>query len=174
MSSLIDRMIRAAKLEAALYEEVEADQQALPQAMTVVVLSSFAAGIGNLAQAGLSGIVIGTFGALIGWYVWALITYLVGTKLIPGPQTEADIGQLLRTTGFSSSPGVLRVLGVVPLLGPIAFIASAVWMLVAMVVAVRQALDYESTGPAVAVCIIGFVAQVLVLAISFLLLGGHR
>lgn len=171
MSSMIDRMVRAAKLDPALYEEVEADQTAMPQAIAVVVLSSIAAGIGNLGNPAAPGIIVSTLGALIGWYVWALIAYLIGTKLLPGPETSADVGQLLRTTGFSSSPGVLRVLGIIPFLGPIVVIAAAVWMLVAMIIAVRQALDYQTTGPAVAVCIIGFVAQVAILTAAFLLLG---
>lgn len=172
MASLMDRMIRAAKLDVHLYEEVEADTGAMRQAMTVVVLSSVAAGIGSIARGGLGGILIGTIAALIGWYVWAYLTYLIGTKLLPEPQTKADHGELLRTIGFSSSPGLIRVLGVIPGLAPLVFLASGIWMLVAMVIAVRQALDYTSTLRAVGVCLIGWVIQAIILVLLFSIMGG--
>ena len=167
MSSLQDRMIRAAKLDVKLYEEVEADQTATSQAMWVVVISSLAAGLGTISQAGLPGILVGTIAALIGWYIWASLTYFIGTKFLPEPQTKADIGELLRTIGFSSSPGIIRVLGIIPGLLNFVSLVAAVWQLVAMVVAVRQALDYKSTGRAIAVCAIGWVIQALVLAFLF-------
>ena len=127
----------------------------------------------RIGSHGLSGIVFGTVGALIGWYVWAFLTYVIGTRWLPEPQTEADLGQLLRTTGFSSAPGVIRVLGLVPGLDNVMVVVAGAWMLVAMIVAVRQALDYRGTGRAVAVCVIGFVAQVAILAVLLALLGGE-
>ena len=162
MADLKDRMIRAAKLDVNLYEEVEADKQAMGQAMTVVILSSVAAGVGSISTVGVSGILWGTVAALAGWFIWAFLTYFIGTRLLPEPQTRADVGELLRTIGFSSSPGVLRVLGVVPVLWDLVFFVTAVWMLVAMVIAVRQALDYKSTGRAVGVCMLGWIVLVVV------------
>ncbi len=166
MSSIQDRIIRAAKLDAKLYEEVEADQGAMGQAIAVVVLSGVAAGIGNSANGGLSGTIIGTIGALIAWYVWALLTYFIGTRFLPEPQTKADLGELLRTIGFSSAPGLIRVLGVIPGFTNLVFSVAGIWMLVAMVIAVRQALDYQSTWRAFGVCIIGWVVQVVIILIS--------
>jgi hypothetical protein len=167
-------MIRAAKLDVNLYEEVEADKQAIGQAMGVVVLSSLAAGIGSISATGMSGLIVGTVGALIAWFIWAFITYFVGTKILPEPQTSADYGELLRTIGFSSSPGLLRILAIIPILGPIIFVVSGIWMLVAMIIAVRQALDYQSTMRAVVVCIIGWIMQFFVLGIVFGLFGGSQ
>ena len=112
MNLLFERMLRAAKLDSALYEEVEADRTTIGQAMAVVVISSVAAGIGNIGKMGFGGILTSTLGALLGWYVWALLTYYIGTRWLPEPQTRADVGELLRTTGFSSSPGVIRILGI--------------------------------------------------------------
>ncbi len=163
MSSIQDRMIRAAKLDAELYEEVEADQGAMGQAMGVVVLSAVAAGIGSLGTGGLSGIVMGTISALVGWYVWAFLTYFIGTRFLPEPQTHADHRELLRTIGFSSAPGLIRVLGIIPGLAAFVFFIAGIWMLVAMVIAVRQALDYTSTWRAIGVCLIGWVIQALIL-----------
>jgi len=172
MSGFGDRIIRAAKLDVSLYEEVEADRGAMGQAMGVVVLSSLAAGIGSSTSIGLGGIVMGTIMALVSWYVWAYLTYFVGTKLLPEPQTRADPGELLRTIGFSSSPGLIRVVGIVPGLSSLVFFVAAIWMLVAMVIAVRQALDYKSTMRAIGVCVIGWIIQAVILALMFAIFGG--
>jgi hypothetical protein len=171
MASLTERMLGAAKLDAATYEEVEADARATPQAMLVVVLANLAAGAGMLRELGFGGFLLTTLISLIGWYVWAFIAYFVGTRFLPGPKTEADVGQLLRTIGFSASPGLIRVLGVIPGLNWAVSFVAAVWMLVAMVVAVRQALDYETTGRAVLVCLIGFVINIVVLVVLGALFG---
>lgn len=175
MSSLKDRMIRAAKLDASLYEEVEADTEAMRQAMGVVVLSSVAAGIGTITRGGFAGVIpsilLGTLFALIGWFVWAYLTYFIGTKLLPEAQTKANLGELLRTIGFSSSPGLIRVLGVIPGLAGLVFFVASIWMLIAMVIAVRQALDFESTFRASGVVLIGAIAQGLIIALLFFILG---
>jgi len=171
MPTIWDRMFRAAKLDAQLYEEVEADRDATVQAMTVVVLAAVAAGIGSLGSGDVFGILSGTIIALVSWLVWALLTYLIGTRLLPEPQTSADFGELLRTIGFASSPGLIRVLGIVPGLGAILFAVAGVWMLVAMVIAVRQALDYTSTLRSVGVCVIGWLVQVVILILAAPLIG---
>lgn len=163
MNGLKDRMIRAAKLDVDLYEEVEADQGALGQATVVVILSSVAAGIGGFGHGGFGQMLLGIFVALAGWYIWAYLTYFIGTKLLPEPQTKADHGELLRTIGFASSPGIIRVFAVIPGFAGAVFLIASIWMLVSMVIAVRQALDYESTWRAIAVCLIGWVLQAIML-----------
>ena len=172
MANFGNRIIRAARLDVALYEEVEADKSASGQAMGVVVLSSIAAGIGNTSKAGLGGMLMMVVVALVGWYIWAYLTYFIGTKLLPEPQTKADHGELLRTIGFSSSPGLIRVLGIIPGMQSIVFPIAAIWMLVAMVIAVRQALDYSSTLRAIGVCLIGWVIQMVLFVLLFSFLGG--
>jgi hypothetical protein len=172
MESFKNRIIRAAKLDVSLYEEVEADRNAMGQAMGVVILSAIAAGIGSIGTTGVAGIFVGTLAALVGWYIWAYITYYVGTKFLPEPQTKADLGELLRTIGFASSPGLLRILGIIPFLSGIIFMATGIWMLVAMVIAVRQALDYNSTPRAAGVCLIGWVIQMGIIWIVFSIFGG--
>ena len=170
-STFNDRIIRAAKLDVNLYEEVEADKETMGQAMGIVILSSIAAGIGLYKSGGLGGIIICTLSALIGWYIWASLTCFIGTKLLPEKQTEADLGELLRTIGFSSSPGLLRVVGIIPGIGMIFFHLASIWMLVAMVVAVRQALDYNSTFRAVGVCVIGYIIQLFIIGLLVSIFG---
>lgn len=172
MSTFVKRMIGAASLDVPTYEEVEADTTATTQAMGVVVLSSLAQGIGFVTQGGGAGFIVGAIGALIGWIIWAFLVYLIGTKLLPEPQTRSDLGELLRTTGFAAAPGLLRVLGVIPLLGGLIMPAVTIWMLIAMVIAVRQALDYKSTFRAVGVCLMGWIVFVLILVWSLQMFGG--
>jgi hypothetical protein len=173
MNRFFDRMIRAAKLDIKLFEEVEADKTAMGQAMGVVILASLAAGIGTFPHTGFRGILLATLAALIGWYLWAFITYHIGTKLLAEPQTRADYGQLLRTIGFSSSPGLIRLLGIIPGLTGIILVAASIWMLIAMVIAVRQALDYRSTLRAVGVCLVGWIIQGAILVLVFNLTGRY-
>ena len=161
-SQYVNRIIRACKLDINLYEEVEADKSATFQAAGVVVLSSLAAGVGALSL-GASNFLMAPLLSLASWYVWAYLIYFIGAKFFPETTTEADHGQLLRTIGFSSAPGLIRVFGFIPDLMSIAFIAAGIWMLVAMVIAVRQALDYQSTWRAVGVVVTAFLIQSIIL-----------
>ena len=171
MSNFTERMIRAAKLDASLYEEVEADKTSMGQAMGVVLLSSIAAGIGSSSMGG-SNFILVTIAALAGWYLWAYLTYFIGTKLLAETQTEADHGELLRTIGFSSSPGLIRILGIIPGFTNLVFSVTGIWMLIAMVIAVRQALDYTSTLRALGVCFIGWIIQSIFVGLLLLFAQG--
>ncbi len=162
-ASIVDRMIRAAKLEPHVYEEVEHDQSATGQAMLVVVLGAVAAGIGALSG-GVVGLIVGVVAGLIGWAVYAFIAYWVGTKIFKGPQTEATWGQLLRTLGFASSPRVLLVLGIIPVVGLLIGLVVFIWMLITTVVAIRQALDFD-TGRAIATAVVSWLALLVVYVI---------
>src|SRR5262245_5301140 len=165
MHTFLKRVLRALTLEAALFEEVEADRGATGQALGVVLLSGIAAGIGSTGRGLAGGLIVLMLASVLAWVVWAVITYVIGTKILPGSHTEADVGQLLRTVGFSSAPGVIQVLGVIPVLGEAVFFVASVWMLVAMVIAVRQALDYERTARAVGGCLVGWGVQVVVVGV---------
>jgi hypothetical protein len=171
MSTFAERMVRAARLDVRLYEEVEADQTALGQAVGVVILSSLAGGIANWGVLGVGGLIGGAIGALIGWFIWALLTYAIGTKLLPEPGTQANLGQMLRTIGFSASPGLIQVIGILPFLSRIVQLVAAIWMLVAFIIAVRQALDYTSTLRAAVVCIIGWIIQVAIVVLLLMAAG---
>ncbi|MGH7307697.1 MAG: YIP1 family protein [Candidatus Rokuibacteriota bacterium] len=169
MATLVDRVLGTARLAVAAYEEVENDTTANGQAVGVVVLSALAAGIGT--GAGVRGLAVGVLVSLVAWYVWTFLTYWVGTRFLPEPQTNATHGELLRAIGFASGPGIIRVLGIVPPLRELVFLIAAVWMLVAGVVGVRQALDYRSTWRAVGVVAIGWIVQSVLLAIVLIVLS---
>jgi len=176
--SLINRMIRAAKLEADLYEEVEADSTATSQALIAVIVVSLATGIGT-GIAGITtmgapgfflGLVTGLAASLVGWLAWAYIAYILGTRIFKGPQTSATWGELLRTIGFAHSPGVLRIFSFIPVIGGIIAFGASIWFLIASVIAVRQALDF-STGRAIGTCIVGWLIYMVLLLLVYLLLG---
>jgi hypothetical protein len=172
MSTLLDRMVRAAKLDATLYEEVESDHGSRLQALGVVIISSVAFGLGT--GAGIGGLVTGTIAAVLGWYLWAFITYLIGTRLLPEPTTRADHGELLRTMGFANAPGVVSALGIIPGVRGIVIAVAQIWMLVAAIVAIRAALDYQSVWRAVAVVVIGWIVRLVLIILLVSLFGGPR
>lgn len=151
--SMIERMKGAAKLDAQTYEEVEADSSATGQAAGVVVLVAVAQGIGA-AGFGVPGLIGGAIAALVGWLLWAGITYLIGDKLLGGTATWSE---LLRTIGFAQTPGLLMILAFVPVLGHLVAVVVSIWVLIAGVIAIRQALDF-GTGKAVATAILGWLA----------------
>ena len=175
-SSLFNRMMRAAKLDNSLYEEVETDNNATTQALIVVILSSICSGVGSalsrvLRGQGPLGVGMGLFGglfsSLIVWFVWSFITYFVGMKVFGG---KASFGELLRTIGFANSPGVLLIFSFIPVLGGLISLIVWVWNLVAMITAVRQALDF-STGKAVLTCIVGWIVALVLLIIIGVLIA---
>ena len=167
--AIVDRMIRAARLDVDLYEEVEHDQSATGQAALVVVITSVAAGIGGLS-AGLLGLIVGIIAALIGWAIYAYATYWIGTRILRGPETSATWGELLRCLGFASSPRVLLVLGFIPVIGLLIGILVLIWTLITTIIAIRQALDF-GTGRAIATAIAGWIVLVLATVVLTALLA---
>ncbi len=154
MGEFLYRLMGAAMLDPGTYENVEADRRFTAHAVVTVLLSSIAAGIGAAGWFGLhlptlmlvSGI------ALVTWVAWAMLMFQIGTHVLPGPETAATLGELLRTTGIAAAPGLLLVFATLPRMTLPVFVGAILWMFAAMVIAVRHALDYDSTGRALAVC----------------------
>jgi hypothetical protein len=159
------RLTGVLTLHAATFEEIEADTGANGQAFAVVIIASLAAGIGAGLRFGPLGLARETLAALIGWVMWAGVTYIIGTKLLPEPQTRTDMGELLRVIGFSYAPNAFALFAFIPVLGVLVRVAVAFWLLAATVVAVRQALDYRSTGRAFGVVMIGWLFFVVIQAV---------
>ena len=172
-NSFLQRLLGAMALDRAIYEEVEGDRSATTQAFAVVVLSSIAAGFGarGFAENTASIIAFNSVVSLLAWAAWALVIFQIGGRLMPESETRVDVGELLRTIGFASAPGLLRVLGALPNATLPVFAITSGWMLLAMVVAVRQALDYRSTAKAVAVCVLGWILALVFAIVLGLLLG---
>ena len=156
MNTFFRRSWGAMALNAQVYEEVEADRGATLQALGVVLLAAAAAGLGarglGASESALPAVLLL---AILAWPAWAILTLQIGAKLSPARETRSDVGELLRTLGLAAAPGIFRAVAVVPALSRPVFAITTVWMLCAMVIAVRQALDYPSTMRAFAVCLIG-------------------
>ena len=150
------RIIGVLKLSPSTFEEIEADRDATGHALAVVVITSLAAGIGGGLLLGPLALFRETLGAVAGWVMLAAVTYVLGTRVFPEPQTRTDMGELLRVIGFSSAPNLFALFGLVPLIGRVVPTVVAFWLLATTVVAVRQALDYNSTLRAFVVVLVGW------------------
>jgi Yip1 domain len=162
MADLTGRMIGAMKADVKTLSEIEADPNAFTQAITVIVIAGVAALIGNIFRAGILAGVIQLIARLIGYFLFTFLVFLIGTKVMPEPSTKADFNETFRTVGFAASPGVFNVLAIIPFLGPLISFLIAIWGLVIGVIAVREVLDYTNTGRAIIVCLIAFVACLIV------------
>lgn len=169
--SILSRIIRALKLDKNLYEEVEADKSANIHSITIILLSSIAAGIGSINITSVADIIINAIAAFAGWFLWAYITYMIGTRLLSEPQTQSTYGEMIRTIGFASTPGLFRIFGNIIYIGPVVYFISEIWMLLAMIIAIKHALDYKSTGRSVLVAFLGWIVQLSFIALILYLMS---
>lgn len=170
MPVFLSRIFRAAKLDSSVYVEIEPDKPARGQALAVIIFSAIAAGIGDLQDGGLSGFLAGALAALAGWFLWTLVAYFAGAKLLPGHKkyrvAASGYGRMLTYAGFASAPGLVRVLEIIPGLRNAIFLITAVWMIAATVIGMRQALIYRSTLKAAGVCISAWFIQVSAIGVA--------
>jgi hypothetical protein len=154
MTLYLYRLFGALTLDAGMYEGIEADRSLTVQATLTVILSSVATGIAASALGAGTPAMIPALSAvaLVTWLAWAYLMYQIGVRILPGPETRSSFGELLRTIGFAAAPGCVQVFALLPRMGWPVMIGTSVWMLAAMVVAVRHALDYTSVWRALAVC----------------------
>ncbi len=167
---MLNRMLGTARLNTQTIEDIERDGSATIQALIVVIIVALASGVGELLSGDtdiVSALVLGVIRGVVSWAIWALIAMFVGTKILKTEQTEADWGQLARGTGFAQTPGILNVLSFVPVVGNAIVVAAFVWRFAAMMIAVRQCLDYTSTLRAFFVILISFIPVVIINAILF-------
>jgi hypothetical protein len=160
------RLLGAAMMDAAMYEGIEADRRTTMQALAAVMLASLAAGVGAGDWLGTRAVTltVATALAVVTWAAWAMLIFQLGTRVMPDADTQADWGQLLRTTGFASAPGLLLVFGLIPNGRTAVFAVVGLWMFAAMVFGVKHALDYRHVSRALAVC---GLAAALSLALAF-------
>lgn len=173
MASLPERMVGAMKADVKTFQEIEADPNAITQAVMVIVIAGVASLIGNIFRSGLMFGVFSLVVSLIGYGLWAFLIVIIGTKLMPEPTTKADFQEGFRVMGFTAAPGVFNVLAIIPFLGPLISLLIWVWMVVIGVVAAREVLDYSNTGRAIIVCVIAaFICWVVtVMLLTPLMIG---
>lgn len=161
---MIQRMVRAAKLDSELYEEVEADTTANGQALLIVVAVGVVSAVGMaFAYPGdhsLRAVIANVLSTVVSWVLWAFLTLWIGKTFTHGPDTESDMGEMLRALGFAHTPQLLVGLVFIPVAGPVLALLGSVWKLTAGIVAIRQALDF-STSRAILTAFFGFVIVIV-------------
>jgi ATP/ADP translocase len=177
-----ERVVGALKLDANTFEDIERDPAAMGQAVGIIALASLASNLGQIWRLGFGVMLIGVCASLVGYVLWAVIVWVAGTKLMPDPATKADFAETFRTIAFAAAPGLLGVVTIIPLLGWLLLLVLTpimlLWSIAAMVIAVRQVLDYTDTFKAVIVVLIGFAvylafrATIAMLALGAAIMGG--
>ena len=165
MASFQDRVIGALKLQASTFEEVESDPAATTQAAAIVGAVALSRAIGGIFYGSITWFLLTIVFAFIGWVIGSAVLYIVGTRVMPGKNTQADLQQVMRVVGFAQAPGIFGLLGIIPILGLLISLAVAIWGLVALVIGVKAALDYDDIVQAIIVCVIAWVAMWLVMMV---------
>ena len=159
--SLVDRMIGVTTLKHPYYRDIEADRDATGQALAVVALAAVAAGIGAIGS-DQSGIVWKVIMAVVGWIVFSVVAFLVGS-LLTNPRQPVSLGQVMRLVGFAQAPKLIGALGFIPLFGWIFGLVAAVWFLVVAIHALQEAFDVDMAKAA----LVGIVSLLVVGVVNF-------
>ncbi len=170
MKIFLNRFFRAVKLDVSLFQEIIEDPKTFNQALIVVLIYSMMSAWGTFGRTGAVGNNIGMITTLLGWYVWAFSTYMVGARMLPEAGTEPDRKTILRVIGFACAPGIVRILGFIQGFGLIVILIAFIWMVAAATIGVKQAMNYESTARALGVCIIGLLISIIFQLIMFVIL----
>lgn len=165
---LTERIIRALRLDANLFEEVERDRNATGQALTVVVIAAISSGIASLLALEFLTAILAVPLAFLAWVVGSYFAYIVGTSLFKTPETRTSLGECLRVLGFAQAPGIFSFITFVPILGALAALVIGIWTFIAGVIGIRQAMEF-STLRAVGTVLVSAVIQAIVLGILFLI-----
>ncbi|MCC6990396.1 MAG: YIP1 family protein [Acidobacteria bacterium] len=173
MTTFLRRLLAALALDPRVFEEVEADRRATGQALVVVLAAAVGAGIGNagLGDGATTVMIVAALGSVVTWFAWASLLYLIGSKILPEPTTSVDLGQVLRTLGFAAAPGIFRAFEIFGGTRWFVLPLTSVWMVWAMVIAIRQAFDYTNTTRAVALSLLGWAITVGVALVVGLLMA---
>jgi hypothetical protein len=164
---MIDRIVRAIRLDWTVFGEIAQDRGALKEAAIIVAIVTFLSAIGTGIAARSLGAFFGDWiaGIVVGWIGWAIITYLVGTALFKG---KTDILEMLRVLGYANAPNLLGLLSFIPCVGWIFPLAGGLLALAAGILAIREAMDLN-TSHAVVTAVIGWVVFVAIRGVLFLL-----
>ena len=171
MSTMINRVVKAAMLDTEFYKEAEADTTLTQEALMVVILVSVAGAVGSFIGGLIGGnigsallaLVVSVITGVATYYIWAYVTFFVGTQLF---NATADAGELLRVLGYASGPRALSILSFIPCVGGLATLVGGIWSLVAGFIGVKEALDLDTTKTLITVVIGWVIVAVITLAIS--------
>ena len=148
--------VRAALLRREVARQAADDPEVILKSLGVVLLSAIVLSLGllnvveeGITQPDLSWSLLGDrlitvwlvlITMLLGWVLWALIVYLLGSKFLGG---KAVFHQLLRVIGLCYGPGVLLMLVQVPNAGLVATPIAGLWVLVAATAGVKEVQETD-------------------------------
>jgi hypothetical protein len=166
---MIDRIVRAIRLDWTVFREIAQDRDAMKQAAIIVAIVSFLTAVGSgLAKHSLVSFIVAWLVAiLVGWIGWAVITYLVGTAVF---KADTNIPEMMRVLGYANAPHLLGLFSFVPCVGWLFPVAGWILALVAGVLAVREAMDLD-TGNAIVTVVISWVIAIAVRGAFWIFVG---
>lgn len=166
---MIDKMIRAARLDRTLYNEVESNENETSNALIVVVLAALAAGLGSMFFSAnpIMSLLGGLLSTIAGWIVSAFLIYFVGTRVYGA---TATVGEVMRTTGYAQSVGILSILTAIPVVGWILAPVIWIWSMVATYVGVKEALDLDTTKTIITI-VLAIIAWIIIAIILGTIFG---
>ena len=164
---MIDRIVRAIRLDWTVFGEIAKDRDALKEAAIIVAIVTFLSAVGTGLATGSLSAFAGAWiaGILIGWIGWAIITYFVGTAVFKG---ETDIPEMLRVLGYASAPNLLGLLRFIPCVGWAFPLIGGLLALAAGIIAIREAMDFD-TSKAIVTVFIGWIIVVVIRGVFLLL-----
>ena len=124
MQGLVNRLVRLARLDTTVFDEVRLDASATVPSVIVAVVATFLAGFGGWlwwvmssdfdtgsGQVLIKSAILGSIFAIAMWVVWVLLVYVILTQVF---RAQADVQQLVRTMGMAAAPLGLTILMFIP------------------------------------------------------------
>ena len=161
-------IVRSLKLDKTLYKENKYFGEAgIYFAGLIMILDGVAGAVAAntviKTAIGMSGLT-----AILTWFIWAILIYVLGVKIFPDKQTKVSFKKVLTAVGFAHAPGLLRFFAVTPeLMIPIIFITQF-WIFAALIISIRQILNFKSNLKSFGIVFLSFLIIVF-MSISFVM-----
>ena len=161
MQALFQRMLRAARMDAQLFEEIVSDPTLQGQSVWVVAIFAMATAFGTFTLISGTAVNIGLLTTMIGWYIWAFSVFYIGTRILKGDSAPPDRKTIMRVMAFACAPGIFRLLGLIPKTTTLVFIVTSLWMLATAVFGLKKVFPQRSTFKISVVTVVTWIGATL-------------
>ena len=160
---MIDRIIRAVRLDKTLFRMVADNPDYTNEAFLIAVVVSIFAALGALggANPAVNFLLQFVSNLLLGWVLWALLAYFVGTTFFKGRSSPME---MMRTLAYAGIPRLLGVLAIIPCVGWIGALVGGILSIIAGVIAIRESMEFDTTS-AIITAVIGFILFIIASAV---------
>ncbi|MBE0699142.1 MAG: YIP1 family protein [Anaerolineaceae bacterium] len=160
---MLNRMIRAVRLDRTLFRMVADDPEYTNEAVMIAVIVSIVAALGALSgpNPAMNFVLQLLSNLLFGWVLWALVAYFVGTSFFKGRSSPME---MMRTLAYAGIPRLLGVLAIIPCVGWIGALIGGILAIIAGVIAIRESMEFDTTS-AVITAIVGFILYIIASAV---------